>query len=56
MEPIVDTYNGGKNEKYSWSQESNDVEVTLEIDPDLAAKMLAVNIQSNRISIKKKTG
>ncbi len=40
VEPIFNTYNGGTNDKYTWSQEIKEVEVAIEIDSTITAKMV----------------
>jgi hypothetical protein len=40
VEPILNTYNGGTNDKYTWSQEIKEVEVAIEIDSTITAKMV----------------
>lgn len=63
VEPILNTYNGGTNDKYTWSQEIKEVEVAIEIDSTITAKMvllplwkLKVTLKASSVSIRKTTG
>lgn len=48
---MINTYNGGVTEKYKWSQESNDVEVSIEVPFGTTSKDLNVELKLQHIKI-----
>ena len=57
IEPVINTYNGGATDKYKWSQESNDVEVSIEVPFGTTSKEINVDMKLQHLKITlKKTG
>jgi hypothetical protein len=48
---VINTYNGGSTEKYKWSQETNDVEVSIEVPFGTTSKDLNVELKLQHVKI-----
>ncbi|XP_062410891.1 nudC domain-containing protein 3 [Sardina pilchardus] len=52
-----DSYNGAVRENYTWSQDYNDVEIKVHVEPNiLKGKQVSVNFQSDRLRVALKEG
>ena len=54
--PQPNDRNGGENDKYSWGQTLEQLDVTVEIEKDIRAKQLDVQIKTNTVRIARKDG
>jgi len=47
----ISTFNGAKNDKYSWSQDIRNVTVSLKLDREVKGKDLIVNMDPKKIEV-----
>lgn len=51
---LVPVGNGGKTDKYVWTQTLQQVEVMIELPKDIPGKLVKVEIEANHVSVKVK--